>query len=123
LHSMTTAQNWVVYTAPTMAKEDYDYLSVAVNDVRGGQTWTSGNLGIFDPGYSCICGDVNYSGQVELGDVNYLITYLYKNGPRPSDPIERADVNNNCTVDIGDIAYLISYLYKSGPPVVCCWIH
>ena len=33
-------------------------------------------------------GDVNASGVVELGDVVYLITYLYKNGavPKCCDP-------------------------------------
>ncbi len=63
-------------------------------------------------------GDVNGSGTIELGDVVYLITYLYKNGPTPI-PLLAGDVNCNDTVELGDVVYLISYLYKGGPPPPC----
>lgn len=33
-----------------------------------------------------LCGDVNLDGQVDLGDVVYLLTFLYKNGPPPCEP-------------------------------------
>jgi len=62
-----------------------------------------------------IRGDVNRSGVVELGDVVFLITYVFKFGPAPS-PLEAGDVNCNGAVDLGDVVYLITYLYKSGPP-------
>jgi hypothetical protein len=60
-------------------------------------------------------GDVNGNGQVDLGDVVYLITYLYKAGPEPI-PMEAGDLNCNGTVDLGDVVYIITYLYKAGPP-------
>jgi len=63
-------------------------------------------------------GDVNGDGEINLGDVVYLITYLYKGGP-PPDPIPVADVNCDCVVDLGDVVHLISYLYKGGPPPSC----
>ncbi len=59
-------------------------------------------------------GDVNNNGVVNLLDITYIITYLYKGGPAPAVP-EKADVNNSCTIDILDITYLIMYLYKGGP--------
>ena len=62
-----------------------------------------------------IRGDVNKNGVVELGDVVFLITYVFKFGPAPS-PLESGDVNCNGAVDLGDVVYLITYLYKSGPP-------
>jgi len=62
-----------------------------------------------------ICGDVNYNGVVELGDVVYLISYLYKSGPVPLPSLCVGDVNNDNVVELGDLVYLISYLYKSGP--------
>jgi hypothetical protein len=65
-----------------------------------------------------IQGDVNGDGVVDLGDVVYLITYLYKSGPAP-DPLEAGDANCSGLVELGDIVYLISYLYKSGPPPCC----
>jgi len=65
-----------------------------------------------------LCGDVNGSGVVELGDVVYLISYLYKNGPAPI-PLQAGDVNCSGSVELGDVVYLISYLYKSGPAPIC----
>ena len=59
-------------------------------------------------------GDLDGSGIVELGDVLFLISYLYKGGPAP-DPKAAADVDASCEVELGDVLYLISYLYKGGP--------
>ncbi len=65
-------------------------------------------------------GDVNNDGQIDLGDVVFLINYLYKQG-QPPEPIEVGDMNGDCVVDIGDIVYLINYLYKGGPaPGIGC---
>ena len=62
-----------------------------------------------------IRGDVNKSGVVELGDVVFLICYVFKFCPAPY-PLEAGDVNCDGKVDLGDIVYLISYIYKSGLP-------
>jgi hypothetical protein len=64
-----------------------------------------------------IRGDVNCDRVVGLGDVVYLITFLYKSGPAPCILIA-GDVNDNGSVDIGDVVYLITYQYKGGqfPP-------
>jgi hypothetical protein len=66
-------------------------------------------------GVPVICGDVNNNGVVNLGDVVYLIAYLYKSGPAPVPSLCVGDVNNNNAVDLGDLVYLITYLYKGGP--------
>ncbi|UCB53070.1 MAG: dockerin type I repeat-containing protein [Candidatus Zixiibacteriota bacterium] len=63
-------------------------------------------------------GDVNSDGIVNLGDIVYLITYLYKGGPEPC-PVEAGDVNCDGIVNLGDVVYLISYLYRGGPPPAC----
>ncbi len=60
-------------------------------------------------------GDVNGDLLVDIADVLFLISYLYKAGPAP-DPLERGDLNHDSEVNLGDILYLISYLYKEGPP-------
>ena len=65
-----------------------------------------------------VCGDANGSGLIELGDVVYLITYLYKNGPAP-DPLLSGDANCSGEVELGDVVYLITYLYKGGPAPSC----
>jgi hypothetical protein len=63
-------------------------------------------------------GDVNVDGIVNLGDVVYLISYLYKGGPEPC-PVEAGDVTCDGIVDLGDVVFLVSYLYKGGPPPAC----
>jgi len=61
-----------------------------------------------------ICGDCNGDEIVDVGDVVYLVNYLYKSGSAP-DPVEAGDANGDEIVDVGDVVYLINYLYKSGP--------
>ncbi|MGB7061293.1 MAG: lectin like domain-containing protein [Candidatus Zixiibacteriota bacterium] len=70
--------------------------------------------------YDCsyyVCGDVNADGIVDVGDVVYLVSYLYKSGPPPEcEPInECGDVNLDDIVDVGDVLYLVNYLYRNGP--------
>jgi hypothetical protein len=51
---------------------------------------------------------------VNVGDVVYLVTYLYKEGPPPA-PMEAGDVDCDGLVNVGDVVYLVNYLYKGGP--------
>lgn len=59
-------------------------------------------------------GDVNQDGVVNVGDIVFLVTYLYRSGP-PPDVLELGDVNGDCLVDVGDVVYLLNYLYRAGP--------
>jgi hypothetical protein len=66
-------------------------------------------------------GDANSDSVVNVGDVTYLVGFLYRNGPPPCMP-EAGDANGDCIVNVGDLTYLVSYLYRSGPaPVPGCW--
>jgi hypothetical protein len=67
---------------------------------------------------SFVCGDANGDGIIDIGDVVYLINYLYKNSSPPF-PIDSADTNCDGVVDVGDVVYLINYLFKGGPPPCC----
>ena len=60
------------------------------------------------------CGDCNNDDVVDVGDVVYLINYLFKGGPVPQ-PLDVGDVNADTNVDVGDVVYLINYLFKGGP--------
>jgi hypothetical protein len=68
-----------------------------------------------------ICGDVNDDETVDLGDVVYLLNYLYRSGPEPLClPLTACgDVTGNGVIDIGDVVHLVNYLYKGGPPPAC----
>lgn len=60
-------------------------------------------------------GDANADGIINIGDVVYLVTYLFQNGPPPC-PMEAGDANGDGLVNIGDVVYLVTYLFGGGPP-------
>jgi hypothetical protein len=59
-------------------------------------------------------GDANGDGQVDLGDVVFLVNYLYHGGAAPN-PADIGDVNCDATTNLGDVVYLLNYLYHGGP--------
>lgn len=63
-------------------------------------------------------GDANGDRLIDVGDVVYLINYLYKNGSAPN-PLQAGDATCDSVVDVGDVVYLINYLFKSGPAPSC----
>ncbi|MCJ7457980.1 MAG: dockerin type I repeat-containing protein [candidate division Zixibacteria bacterium] len=65
-------------------------------------------------GVPFIAGDANSDGIVSVGDVIWLINYLFKHGP-PPQPLCKADVNADGRVTVADVVYLVSYLFKGGP--------
>jgi hypothetical protein len=65
-----------------------------------------------------ICGDANGDGKINLLDVSFVISALYRGGPMPT-PKERADVNGDGKMNLLDISYTINYLYRGGPAPNC----
>jgi hypothetical protein len=65
--------------------------------------------------HSYVHGDANGDGEVDPGDVVYLLNYLFRSG-YPPNPFEAGDTNNDGSMGPGDIVYLINYLYRDGPP-------
>lgn len=63
-------------------------------------------------------GDANGDGEIGIGDIVYIINYLYKSGPAPS-PMISGDCNCDGVVNVGDIVFLINYLFKGGPAPNC----
>jgi hypothetical protein len=58
-----------------------------------------------------ICGDTDGSGYVNSLDITFLIRFLYRGGPAPSDP-NAADADNSGVVNLKDATYLVNFLYK-----------
>ncbi len=67
-----------------------------------------------------LCGDGNGDGLVNVGDVVFLVNYVF-NGV-PPDPVCSGEANGDGSVNVGDAVYLINYVFKYGPPPVvdCC---
>jgi hypothetical protein len=68
--------------------------------------------------YLFVRGDANGDEILNVGDVVYLLTYLYKGGPAP-DPLGAGDANCDEIINVGDVVYLVTYLYKGGPAPGC----
>ncbi len=64
-------------------------------------------------------GDCNGDGIINVGDVLYLINYLYKDGSTPL-PFWTGDVNCDREINLADVVYLINYLFRQGPPPGGC---
>jgi hypothetical protein len=65
-----------------------------------------------------IYGDSNGDGEIEVGDVVILISYLFRNG-LPPNPFLAGDATCDGDVSVDDVVYLISYLFRNGPPPEC----
>ena len=102
LNSDTDTHGDVCDNCPLVANED--------------QKDTNGN----NVGDACdwICGDADGSGSINILDIAYIISYLYRGGPAP-DPPQKADVDHSGSTNILDVGYLVSYLYRSGPAPNC----
>jgi hypothetical protein len=72
---------------------------------------------LFDYAYIVweMSGDVNFDGNVNVGDAVYMISWIFKSGPAPKRMIE-ADPNCDDDANVADAVYLINYIFKGGPP-------
>jgi hypothetical protein len=68
--------------------------------------------------FQALRGDVNRDGLIDIGDVVFLINYLFRYGPSP-DPLQTGNTNCMGGVDVGDVVVLINYLFKGGPVPSC----
>jgi hypothetical protein len=76
------------------------------------------NSGFWQEVVAGLRGDVNGDGIINVGDVVFLVSYLYRGGLAP-DPLWIGDANCDYIVNVGDVVYLVSYLYRGGPPPHC----
>lgn len=76
-----------------------------------------GNVTVIDPP-SCLCGDADLTGAVNILDVVYIINFKYKGGPAPGF-LSCSDVNSDGGINILDVVYLINFKYKGGPDPNC----
>ncbi|MGB8658033.1 MAG: M14 family zinc carboxypeptidase [Candidatus Zixiibacteriota bacterium] len=63
---------------------------------------------------SFVRGDANSDGIVTVGDVVYVVNYLYFGGSAPNPPAA-GDANSDGQTNSGDIVYLVNYLFRGGP--------
>jgi hypothetical protein len=61
-----------------------------------------------------LVGNVNSDGVVNVGDIIYMVDYVFGGGKDPV-PFDAADTNDDGKVNVGDIGYLIMQVFPSRP--------
>lgn len=89
------------------------YWKVEAYDKFGGITPSDQVFSLF----TLVPGDTNADGSLNIGDVVFLINYIFKEGAAP-DPLSVGDTNGDCTINIGDAVTLVNYIFREGPPPV-----
>jgi PKD repeat protein len=74
-------------------------------------TFYAGTLGT----KSIIRGDANYSHSINITDITFLVTYLFRDGSAPVT-VQSGDAAFDYNVNINDVTYLVAYLFQNGPP-------
>jgi len=64
-------------------------------------------------------GDLNGNGEMNAGDIVYLLKFVHLNGPPPTPP-GNPDVNCDGVVDSFDIEYFINRVFRHGPRAGGC---
>jgi len=104
----TSGYAMIDFDQPVPAGSPLDLVVTAYNKIT-----YSAQITVTSGGY--LAGDANGDWMVDVGDVVYLVNFLYKGGAAP-EPMEAGDANCDGIVDVGDVVYLVNYLYKGGPP-------
>jgi len=68
------------------------------------------------------CGDANYSWQVDIDDVVYIIAYIFTGGDAPYPGACIGDADGSGGTDIDDVVHVLSYIFMNGaaPTADCC---
>jgi len=75
-------------------------------------------MGAYGLGCGTICGDISGDGQINVADPVFLINYLFRDSPAPTNP-EVSDLNNNGELDAGDAVAVIDFIFREGTPLDC----
>ncbi len=113
-YSITREGEFSFMAAPADVGQSFEF-TIKTKDCGGIVSQCSMTAQVVD---NPLCGDLNYSGSVDIIDIIFFINAAFKHGPPPSSA-EIADVNGDSAVNILDIIHLINYKFKGGPPPNC----
>jgi hypothetical protein len=103
---------------PTYRATFYFTIVCADSDTPQKMDTLAMRLRVVDPPPT-VCGDADGSGQIDIADVVYLVSYIFASGA-PPNPIAIGDTDCDGTVDIADVVRLVAHIFGGAPsPCVC----
>jgi len=112
-----------------------DSITIIDDDIEYSTTFSDSASNAFKPqfqkGYldiqesaSCCIGDRgNVDGSIDepvnVGDVIYLVDFIFFGGPEPPC-IEEGNVDGIGEINVGDLIYLVNFIFHQGPPPPSC---
>lgn len=64
-------------------------------------------------------GDVNFSGNITVADLTYLVQFLFGGGAAPLPVVLAADANCSNTITVADLSFLVQRLFNLGASPPC----
>jgi len=108
-----TPGDWSMQWTDTNLEQDSLYFITATATDATGYSATATVLVQYDATF--IAGDYNGDDLVNLGDVLYLIEFVFKDGSEPVGGAGRADANCDNNIDLSDVIYVIKFIYGDAP--------
>jgi len=104
------------YTFVSKPAGDYWY-RVTATDAQSQESRLSNlvHTAVYD---QLLVGDLDGNGSINVGDVIFLVDYLFFDGPAP-DPEALGDLDCNGSVNVADLTFLVDYMFFGGPPPDC----
>ncbi len=63
--------------------------------------------------------DGTFAGSVDIGDLVYMVDYMFRSGPNYLCP-EEAAVDGNEPIDISDLVYFVAFMFQNGADPATC---
>lgn len=70
------------------------------------------------PAKAALCGDTNNDEILNVGDIVYIISYVFKGGPPPQFICD-GDVNGDGELNVGDAVFFAKWIFNGGPAPIC----
>ena len=60
-------------------------------------------------------GDVDWSGEINIADLVYLVVYMFEHGPGPMPDRQVGSCDCNPVITIADLLWLVDWMFNNGP--------
>nr|MBN2276849.1 dockerin type I repeat-containing protein [candidate division Zixibacteria bacterium] len=112
---ISSGDGWkLTWNSSNMAEDSLYFITITATDASG-RVGSATSMSLYNCSSGYAKGDYNGDGTVNIGDILYLIDYIYEDGPEPLDGGGRADANCDGSIDIGDVIYFIKHVLAAGP--------